>query len=105
MQINFKRKTKRKIIDAKTNEILEQTEHDGYVGKEYNITAKEFEGYDIDKTPHRIYVTGEEIIIDFVDAKVDTGDIPVIALAVLGVICVAGIAFVVVRKVKSSKKA
>ena len=63
------------------------------------------EGYDIDKTPHRIYVTGEEIIIDFVDAKVDTGDIPVIALAVLGVICVAGIAFVVVRKVKSSKKA
>ena len=58
------------------------------------------EEYNIDTTPHRVYVTGDEMIIDFVN----TGDIPVIALAVLGVICVAGIAFIVVRKVKSSKK-
>ena len=31
--------------------------------------------------------------------------IPVVALAILGVICVAGIAYIVVRKVKASKKA
>ena len=59
------------------------------------------EEYDIDTTPHEIYVTGDEMIIDFVN----TGDIPVIALSILGVICVAGIAFILVRKVKSSKKA
>ena len=59
------------------------------------------EEYNIDTTPHEIYVTGDEMIIDFVN----TGDIPVIALSILGVICVVGIAFVVVRKVKSSKKA
>ena len=59
------------------------------------------EEYNIDTTPHRVYVTGDEMIIDFVN----TGDIPVIALAVLGVICVAGISFVTVRKVKASKQA
>ena len=41
------------------------------------------------------------MIVDFVN----TGDIPVIALAVLGVVCVAGICYVVIRKVKSNKKA
>ena len=41
------------------------------------------------------------MVIDFVN----TGDIPVVALAILGVICVAGIAYIVVRKVKASKKA
>ena len=59
------------------------------------------EEYDLDTNPHRVYVTGDEMIIDFVN----TGDIPVIALAVLGVICVAGISFVTVRKVKASKQA
>ena len=39
-----------KHIDIKSNEVLKQTEHDGYVGKEYNTTPKEFEGYDIVKT-------------------------------------------------------
>ena len=59
------------------------------------------EEYDLDTNPHRVYVTGDKMIIDFVN----TGDIPVIALAVLGVICVAGISFVTVRKVKASKNA
>ena len=57
--------------------------------------------FDLDTNPHRVYVTGDEMVIDFVN----TGDIPVVALAILGVICVAGIAYVVVRKVKASKKA
>ena len=74
---------------------------------EYIYTELEApEEYQIDTTPHEIYVTGDEIVIDFVNKKApDTGDIPVIALAILGVICVAGIAYVVVRKVKASKKA
>ena len=59
------------------------------------------EKYDLDTTPHRVYVTGDEMIVDFVN----TGDIPVIALAVLGVVCVAGICYVVIRKVKANKKA
>ena len=59
------------------------------------------EKYDLDTTPHRVYVTGDEMIVDFVN----TGDIPVVALAILGVVCVAGICYVVIRKVKANKKA
>ena len=54
------------------------------------------EKYDLDTTPHRVYVTGDEMIVDFVN----TG-----ALAILGVVCVAGICYVVIRKVKANKKA
>ena len=59
------------------------------------------EEYNVDTTPHRVYVTGDEMVVDFVN----TGDIPVVALAILGVVCVAGIAYVVIRKVKANKKA
>ena len=71
-------------------------------GKTYTYTEIEApEIFDLDTNPHRVYVTGDEMVIDFVN----TGDIPVVALAILGVICVAGIAYIVVRKVKASKKA
>ena len=39
------------------------------------------------------------MVIDFVN----TGDIPVVAIATLAIVCVAGIAFVTVRKVKATK--
>ena len=57
------------------------------------------EEYNIDTTPHRVYVTGDEMIIDFVN----TGDIPVVAIACLAIACVAGISFITVRKVKATK--
>ena len=57
------------------------------------------EKYDLDTTPHRVYVTGDEMVIDFVN----TGDIPVVAIATLAIVCVAGIAFVTVRKFKLAK--
>ncbi len=57
------------------------------------------EEYDLDTTPHRVYVTGDEMVIDFVN----TGDIPVVAIATLAIVCVAGIAFVTVRKFKLAK--
>ena len=57
------------------------------------------EEYDLDTTPHRVYVTGDEMVIDFVN----TGDIPVVAIACLAIACVAGISFITVRKVKATK--
>ena len=57
------------------------------------------EQYDLDTTPHRVYVTGDEMIIDFVN----TGDIPVVAIACLAVVCIAGVAFVTIRKFKLAK--
>ena len=57
------------------------------------------EEYNVDTTPHRVYVTGDEMVIDFVN----TGDIPVVAIATLAIVCVAGTAFVTVRKVKATK--
>ena len=57
------------------------------------------EQYDLDTTPHRVYVTGDEMIIDFVN----TGDIPLVAIACLAVVCIAGVAFVAIRKFKLAK--
>ncbi len=59
------------------------------------------EEYDIDTTPHEVYVTGDEIVIDFVN----TGDIPVVAISIVALVSIVGIAFVTVRKVKASKQA
>ena len=39
------------------------------------------------------------MIIDFVN----TGDIPVVAIACLAVVCIAGVAFVTIRKFKLAK--
>ena len=58
------------------------------------------EEYEIDTTPHEIFVEGDKMVIEFVN----TGDIPVIILSVVAVVCAAGIIFLVVKKVKSSKK-
>ena len=68
---------------------------------EYIYTELEApEEYEIDTTPHEIFVEGDKMVIEFVN----TGDIPVIILSVVAVVCAAGIVFLVVKKVKSSKK-
>ena len=36
-----------KHVDVRTNEVLEETVHEGYETKEYDIQSKEFEGYDL----------------------------------------------------------
>ena len=57
------------------------------------------EEYNLDTTPHRVYVTGDEMIVDFVN----TGDIQVIALSVLALVSMVGISYLIIRKVKSAK--
>ena len=57
------------------------------------------EEYEIDTTPHEIYVEGEKMVIEFVN----TGDIPVIALSVVALVSVLGITFLIIKKNKASK--
>ena len=67
---------------------------------EYIYTELEApEEYEIDTTPHEIFVEGDKMVIEFVN----TGDIPVIILSVVAVVCAAGIVFLVVKKAKSNK--
>ena len=83
------------------------TDKDGiYVFKnvpkgEYIYTELEApEEYEIDTTPHEIYVKGDKMVIEFVN----TGDIQVVLLVCVALVCIAGIAYLVVKKVKASKK-
>ena len=57
--------------------------------------------YNIDTTPHEVYVSGHDMEVRFVN----TGDIAVVAIACVAVISVVGIAFVVIKnkKAKASK--
>jgi len=56
------------------------------------------EKYDLDTTPHRVYVTGDEMVIEFVN----TGDIPVIALSIVAAVSVIGIVVLVIKKNKKN---
>ncbi len=72
-----------KHIDVKTNEVLEEKEHTGYVGDYYKIEAKEFEGYDIveEKLPDNAegrmtiekievnyyYIKKSKVIVEYID--------------------------------------
>ena len=66
---------------------------------EYIYTELEApEEYEIDTTPHEIYVEGEKMVIEFVN----TGDIPVIALSVVALVSVLGITCFVFKKSKQN---
>ena len=59
------------------------------------------EEYLIDTTPHEITIDAEEMKIQVTNEKApDTGDIAVIAIASIAVVCALGIVFVVVRNKK-----
>jgi|GEM_PF-6031310 len=59
------------------------------------------EEYEIDTTPHEIYVEGDKMVIEFVN----TGDIPVVVLSIIALVSVVGVGYITVKKVKLSKNA
>ena len=62
------------------------------------------EEYLIDTTPHEITIDAEDIKIVVKDERApETGDIAVVALVIVAVVCVAGIVFVVVKNKKKTK--
>ena len=62
------------------------------------------EEYLIDTTPHEITIDAEDIKIVVKDERAPkTGDIAVVALVIVAVVCVAGIVFVVVKNKKKTK--
>ena len=85
------------VTDKNGIYVFEDVPKGWYIYTELEAPAE----YNIDTTPHEVYVTGTEMEITFVN----TGDIAVIAIACVAVISIAGIAFVVIKnkKSKSSK--
>ena len=77
-----------KHIDVKTNEILEEKHHEGYVGDNYKIEPKEFEGYDVvqDQLPKNAegtmtlekievnyyYIKKSKVVVEYIDKTKDT---------------------------------
>ncbi|MCI8699759.1 MAG: hypothetical protein HFJ47_00255 [Clostridia bacterium] len=64
-----------KYIDKNTEEILEEIIEEGYVGKEYETEAKDFENYVLVEEPEEktIIMTKEEIIIEYKYAYISSG--------------------------------
>ena len=98
------------FIDKEGNILKETYIEEGEEGKEFYMEAPEIEGYKIvgEREIRATFVAGE-IVFDIVYEKipeeinVDTGDIAVIAIASVTVICVIGIVIVIVRNKKKNK--
>ena len=98
------------FVDKEGNILKETYIEEGEEGKEFYMEAPEIEGYKIvgEKEIRATFVAGE-IVFDIVYEKipeeinVDTGDIAVIAIASVTVICVIGIVIVIVRNKKKNK--
>ena len=63
-------------IDINTNKVLEEVQHTGNIGDNYNIQQKEFEGYDLmkEKLPENSQgiMTEEEIVVNYYYEKIIT---------------------------------
>ena len=98
------------FVDKEGNKLLETYIEEGEEGKEFYMEAPEIEGYKIvgEREIRATFVAGEivfEVVYEKIpeEINVDTGDIAVIAIASVTVICVIGIVFVIVRNKKKNK--
>ena len=104
-----------KHIDEDTGEEIAEREYiGGYVGDRYTTSDKEIEGYElvIERIPTNKEGNMEEEIIEVIYyyrkiqevVNIDTGDIAVMVVAGVAVVCVAGIVYVVIRNKKKNTK-
>ena len=98
------------FVDKEGNILKETYIEEGEEGKEFYMEAPEIEGYKIvgEREIRATFVAGEivfEVVYEKIpeEINVDTGDIAVIAIASVTVICVIGIVFVIVRNKKKNK--
>ncbi len=91
-------------VEGVTDENGEYVFKDVPYGK-YTYTELEApEEYLIDTTPHEITIDSNDMkIVVYNELKPDTGDIAVVALVIVAVVCVLGVVFVIVKNKKSSK--
>ena len=100
-----------KYIDEVTGEEIALKEFlGGYVGDKYKTNSKEIEGYELveKRIPKNKEGKFEEEIVEVIyyynkiPEPANTGDIAVVAIVCVSLVCVSGIVFVIMRKKKNS---